>query len=83
MAKHAGINKDAVIRAAQKIADTKGWTALTLAALAAKLRIRSPSLYNHVGGLEDLRRELKLLGLRELGAALGREIGRASCRERV
>jgi AcrR family transcriptional regulator len=72
LAKHAGISKDAVIRAAQKIADAKGWDALTLAGVAGKLRIRSPSLYNHVGGLEDLRRELKLLGLRELGAALGR-----------
>ena len=72
MAKHAGISKDAVIRAAQKIADAKGWDLLTLAAVAAKLRIRSPSLYNHVGGLEDLRRELKRLGLRDLGAALGR-----------
>jgi AcrR family transcriptional regulator len=72
LAKHAGISKDAVIRAAQKIADAKGWDALTLAGVAGKLRIRSPSLYNHVGGLDDLRRELKLLGLRELGAALGR-----------
>lgn len=72
MATHAGISKDAVIRAAAKIADAKGWDALTLAQVAAKLRIRSPSLYNHVGGLEDLRRELKLLALRDLGAALSR-----------
>src|SRR6202035_3349 len=72
MAKRVGIDKEALVRAAAKIADDHGWDALTLARVAAKLRIRSPSLYNHVGGLEDLRRELKLLGLRELGAALGR-----------
>ena len=72
MATPAGITKDAVIRAAAKIADAKGWDALTLAQVAARLRIRSPSLYNHVGGLEDLRRELKLLALRDLGAALSR-----------
>lgn len=72
MATHVGITKDAVVRAAAKIADAQGWDALTLAKVATKLRIRSPSLYNHVGGLEELRRELKLLALRELGAALSR-----------
>jgi AcrR family transcriptional regulator len=72
LATHAGITKDAVVRAAAKIADGRGWDELTLAKVAAKLRIRSPSLYNHVGGLEELRRELKLLALRELAAALSR-----------
>ena len=72
MAKRVGIDKDAVIRAAAKIADDHGWDALTLARVAKKLRIRSPSLYNHVGGLEGLRRELKLLALRDLNVALSR-----------
>jgi AcrR family transcriptional regulator len=72
MAKRVGIDKDAVIRAAVKIADEHGWDALTLARVAKKLRIRSPSLYNHVGGLEALRRELKLLALRDLNTALSR-----------
>jgi AcrR family transcriptional regulator len=72
MAKRVGINRDAVIRAAAKIADDEGWDALTLARVATKLRIRSPSLYNHVGGLEALRRELKLLALRDLNAAMSR-----------
>src|SRR3984893_11070847 len=72
MAKGVGIEKDAVVRAAAKIADDHGWDALTLARVAKKLRIRSPSLYNHVGGLEGLRRELKLLALRDLNAALSR-----------
>jgi len=72
MAKRVGIDKDAVVRAAAKIADDHGWDALTLARVAKKLRIRSPSLYNHVGGLEGLRRELRLLALRDLNAALSR-----------
>src|SRR3984957_10800163 len=72
MAKRVGIDKDAVVRAAAKIADDHGWDALTLARVAKKLRIRSPSLYNHVGGLEGLRRELKLLALRDLNVALSR-----------
>jgi AcrR family transcriptional regulator len=72
MAKRVGIDKAAVVRAAAKIADDHGWDALTLARVAKKLRIRSPSLYNHVGGLEGLRRELKLLALRDLNSALSR-----------
>jgi AcrR family transcriptional regulator len=72
MAKRVGIDREAVIRAAAKIADEHGWDALTLARLAKKLRIRSPSLYNHVGGLEGVRRELKLLALRDLNATLSR-----------
>ncbi len=72
MAKRVGIDRDAVVHAAAKIADDEGWDALTLARVATKLRVRSPSLYNHVGGLEALRRELKLLVMRELNTALTR-----------
>lgn len=72
MAKRVGINLDAVVRAAAKIADDEGWDALTLARVAGKLRVRSPSLYNHVGGLKALRRELELLVMRELNTALTR-----------
>ena len=72
MAKRVGIDRDAVVRAAAKIADDEGWDALTLARVAGKLRVRSPSLYNHVGGLKALRRELELLVMRELNTALTR-----------
>jgi AcrR family transcriptional regulator len=72
MAKRVGIDRDAVIRAAAKIADDDGWDALTLARVAKQLRVRPPSLYNHVGGLEGLRRELKLIALRDLNTALSR-----------
>jgi AcrR family transcriptional regulator len=72
VAKRVGIDKGTVVRAAARIADHDGWDALTLARLAKKLRVQPPSLYNHVGGLEGLRRELKLLALRDLNAALAR-----------
>ncbi len=72
MAKRVGIDRDAVIRAAAKIADDDGWEALTLARVAKQLRVRPPSLYNHIGGLEGLRRELKLIALRDLNTALSR-----------
>ena len=75
MAKRAGINRDAVIRTAAKIADADGWDALTLARVAKKLRVRPPSLYNHVGGLEagsefaGTARTLERMGLSGMDAA--------------
>jgi AcrR family transcriptional regulator len=56
-----------VVDAAASLADRDGFDALTLGAVAAELRVRPPSLYNHVAGLDGLRRELALRGLRELG----------------
>jgi AcrR family transcriptional regulator len=74
----ARLDRAAVIQAAAALADEKGCEALTLADLAARLGVRTPSLYNHVAGLADVRRELGLLGGRALGAALGRAaIGKA------
>ena len=51
---------------------------LSLARLAERLHVRKPSLYNQVAGLGDLRRELALLGLRELRPSLSRAaVGKA------
>jgi AcrR family transcriptional regulator len=59
-----------VVEAAAALADEEGFEELSLARLAERLGVRKPSLYNHVAGLEGVRRELVLLGLRELGRAL-------------
>jgi AcrR family transcriptional regulator len=67
----AGLDSETVVEAAQRIADAEGLEALTLARLAAELGVRSPSLYVHVGGLEDLRRRVGERGARELAGALG------------
>ncbi|TYP76602.1 TetR/AcrR family transcriptional regulator [Paenibacillus methanolicus] len=61
-----GLDLPAVIRAATEIADAQGLEAVTLASLAQKLQIRSPSLYNHVNGLPELRRQLALSGLTQM-----------------
>jgi AcrR family transcriptional regulator len=68
----ARLDTAAVVDAAAGIADAEGLEALTLARLAAELGVRSPSLYAHVEGLEDLRRRLGARGARELAAQLGR-----------
>jgi len=54
----AGINADAVVAAAADIADREGWIAVTLASVAGKLGVKTPSLYNHIEGLQDLRQKL-------------------------
>jgi AcrR family transcriptional regulator len=68
----AGLDAAAVVDAAAKLADAEGLEAVTLARLAAALGVRSPSLYAHVAGLEDLRRRLGARGGRELAAELAR-----------
>jgi AcrR family transcriptional regulator len=68
----AGLSREAVVEAAAALADEEGLEGVTLAELASRLGVRTPSLYNHVAGLEGLRRELALLGTRELGRRLGR-----------
>ena len=72
MSPRAGLSREAVVEAAASLADEEGLEGVTLAKLASRLGVRTPSLYNHVAGLEGLRRELALLGTRELGRRLGR-----------
>ncbi len=71
MAARAGLDQAAVVRAAAALADEVGLEGLTLANLANRLHVQTPTLYHYVDGLAGLRRELTLLGLRELAARLG------------
>jgi AcrR family transcriptional regulator len=64
------LNSDLILQAAVRIVDEEGVEALTLATLAQRLDIRSPSLYNHIAGLPELRRLLSLHGLEELRSEL-------------
>jgi len=51
---------------AAQLADESGWDQLTLAAVAARFGVRQPSLYKHVAGLTELRRDVSVLSGREL-----------------
>ena len=79
MSPRMGLNRGTVVEAAAAVADEEGGLeGFPLATLAERLGVRKPSLYNHVAGLEDLKRELALLGLRELGRRLSRAaVGKA------
>jgi AcrR family transcriptional regulator len=78
MAVRAGLSKERVVATAAALADASGLEAVTLAALAEHLGVRTPTLYHYVAGLAGLRRELALLSLREQAQTLGHAImGRA------
>lgn len=70
MGRRAGLTQEAVVSAAAMIADEEGLEAVTLAAVAGRLGVRSPSLYAHVDGLAGLRRELTILAATALADAL-------------
>lgn len=67
MGRKRGLSGDDVVDAAKRLADERGVNAMSLTAVAERLGIATPSLYNHVGGLAELRRLLALEGARELG----------------
>ena len=57
------VTKTAVVQTASDIADKKGLSSLSLKTVAEALDIRTPSLYNHIEGLDDLLREVAHLSL--------------------
>lgn len=65
-----GLDQEAVLAAAARLADADGYRELTLAKLAADLGVRSQSLYAHVDGLEGLRTGLALRSQALLADAL-------------
>jgi len=66
-----GLNATVIVSAAADLADDKGLDQLTLASLAANLGVRTPSLYNHIGGLPGLKKELAVHAVKELTAEFG------------
>jgi AcrR family transcriptional regulator len=56
--------------AAADLADREGWLGLNLSRVAKEVDRHVTSLYSHVDGIEDLRREVTMLAMEELGSAL-------------
>lgn len=65
----AGLTPGVVAATAADIVNREGRAALTLARVAEHLGVRSPSLYNHVDGLEGLERVVALAGIDQLADA--------------
>lgn len=74
----AGLSTDRVAEVAAELADRDGFDALSLAAVAQAVGVRLPSLYNHVAGLEGLRRAVALRACEALHQVLADAVaGRA------
>jgi AcrR family transcriptional regulator len=74
----AGVTRARVVETATRLADESGLEGLTLAAVAAELGVRTPSLYKHVEGLPSLRRLVAVRAKGDLAAVLGAaSVGRA------
>ncbi len=79
MARRVGVTREQLITVAGQLADANGLEQLTLAQVAERLGIRIPSIYNHVNGLPGLRRELSILGGRQLMERIQRAaVGKSS-----
>lgn len=78
MAARTGLDLATIVRKAAELADQEGFSALTMATLAAHLGVRTPALYHYFAGLPGLQRQLSLLGLQKAQEVLGRSVmGRA------
>lgn len=60
------ITRDTVIQAASDIADEDGLNKVSLKVVAEKLHIKTPSLYNHIEGIDDLLREVAHNGMKKM-----------------
>jgi AcrR family transcriptional regulator len=66
------LDKATLVQTAAEVADRVGWSELTLSEVARDVGRHVTSLYAHVNGLDDLRREITLLALGELSDAVWR-----------
>jgi AcrR family transcriptional regulator len=68
----AGLTPERVIREAELVVDEVGLGNLTLAAVAARLTVRLPSLYKHVDSLGALRASVAVRSTREFADVLAK-----------
>ena len=65
-----GLTHHRVVEQAAEVADEAGLDRLTLAAVAKRLGISLPGLYKHIDSLDSLKRDVAVLGVQELTAAM-------------
>jgi len=62
----AGLTRERIVAAGAKLADERGFDALTLAELARLFNVKLASLYAHLKNAEDLKTSVALLALSQL-----------------
>jgi AcrR family transcriptional regulator len=66
----AGLGPAAVVAAGAALADEVGFAGLTMGQLAERVGVRTPSLYKHVAGQDDLNRRIAALALAQAADAV-------------
>ena len=61
-----GMDANTIISRATQMANQMGMENMTLKMLADDLGVKTPSLYNHIDGLEDLKMQLMIYGWKQM-----------------
>ena len=77
----AGLTAAAVVAAGADLADEVGHADATLAQLAERVGVRTPSLYKHIAGQADLNRRIAALAMDEAADAIGTAVQGRSGRD--
>jgi AcrR family transcriptional regulator len=75
----AGLTSERIISEAATVADEMGLDRLTLAAVAQRCGVSLPGLYKHVSGLDEVKRGIALLAVRELTSTAARAAAGVTC----
>lgn len=60
------ISNELIIETAAKLSNRTGLDSLSLKDIAEELNIKSPSLYNHVSGLDEIKEKLMIYGWKQV-----------------
>ena len=63
-----GLDRQAVVQAALRLIEEKGYAAFSMGELAKSLHVRPASLYNHIENLESLYTEVGLAAISQMVA---------------
>jgi AcrR family transcriptional regulator len=85
MGRRKRLEKEMILEASAQLAEERGMEHFTLSELAQKLGVKTPSLYNHLNGMDQLSEELAYYAINQLedavrSAAVGRS-GKAALYE--
>jgi AcrR family transcriptional regulator len=74
---------DKILKKIIKALNRHSFLDLTLAQVASLLNIKSPSLYNHFDGLEDLKSQIALIALNQFSDCLEASLQQGDCRGKL
>lgn len=77
------LNRDVIVREAAALCDEFGFEKLSIAALADRLGVRPPSLYNHIKSLDDVYRQMAVMGARLWTESIRKSVESSSADQKI